>query len=365
MQKQKKNFKTFFEKSVFSKGEFYIKFSIIFFIASIFIILFAWQNGRIFFEYYPYANAFKGNQFQVHVIDVENGDAILIKFPNQQTMMIDTGEEKYSENVLSYIQQYFWTEKVDKIDYLVLTHPDSDHIGGAKAILNKFKVVNLYRPKIYTKIEYENLSNLKNYKVSDSQNYDEVITTAYQKSCNMFFNEGGIKLSLGGVSVEFLAPLQENYSSDNNYSAVIKMIYQNKSFLFMGDATSSVENELVSKYGEEIDVDVLKVGHHGSNTSTSLNFLNKVTPDYAIISCNQSKYFPHQDVINNLNSKDCKILSTGLKGSFVVSVENDSVIFASAVKPFNYLALIFTILVIIAFIICKMPFKSQSFRNND
>lgn len=357
MNKPKKNFKTFYENSMFSKGEFYIKVCLIFLVATIFIIIFITQNGRMFFEFYPYTEKFKGNEFQLHVIDVGNGDAMILKFPNNQSMMIDTGDENYSDVVESYVQQYLWSEDLDKIDHLVLTHADSDHVGGAKAIIDRFKVVNLYRPKVYSLTESQTLETLEDYNISETKTYDSVIDKAYQENCNMIFNEAGITLYLGGAKVEFLAPLYQNYSVSNNYSAVIKITYQTKTFLFMGDAQTSAEQTLIDKYGDDLKADVLKVGHHGSHTSSSAEFLQVVKPEYAILSCNASEYYPHEDVVENLKNVNATMLSTGIRGSFAMTVENNKIIYANAEKPSNDLALVFTIFLLLIFIIWENPFK--------
>lgn len=256
--KQKKNFAKYFKNKVLGQKEFYIKISLIFLLIFIFLAIFIVQDGILFFEYYPYVQKFENYDFQVHFIGVGNGDAILIKFPNDKTMMIDTGDDYYENKVTSYVQQFLWSENLKQIDYLVLTHPDSDHVGGACAILDRFKVENIYRPKIYSKTEYDNLENKENYKVTSTEIYDRVITKAYKKKCNMIFTEANIDFADVGADVEFLSPLYDNYQASNNYSAVIKITYNSKSFLFVGDAETSVEEDLIKIYKEKLKADVLK-----------------------------------------------------------------------------------------------------------
>ena len=357
MKERKKNYKTFHENRMFSKGEFYVKTSLIILIATIFTVIFVLQNGRMFFEIYPYAEKFRNYDFQLHIIDVGNGDAMLIKFPNDETMMIDTGEEYYSNKVTSYVQQYLWSEGLNQIDYLVLTHPDSDHVGGANKILDKFKVKNVYRPKIYSMTEYEILVDKGNYKINDSNIYDKAIMKAYEKKCNIFYNEAGISFKMGDCSVEFLAPLLTNYSESNNYSAVIMITYQSKKFLFMGDAETIVEEQLIEKYGDYLKADVLKAGHHGSYSSSSEEFLNVVNPEYVLFSSSGSKYFPHEDVVERVNNLNSKMLATAVRGSFEITVVNKEIICANADKPKNNLAIVFTIFLISIFIIWENPFK--------
>lgn len=357
MKKQKKNFKTFYENSVFSKGGFYVKISLIILFAVIFLIIFISQKGYFLFEYYPYADSFSNSDFQVHFISVGNGDAILIKLPNDKTMMIDTGDDYYSNQVVSYIKQYFWNENLNTIDYLVLTHPDSDHVGGGAVILDKFKVENVYRPKIYSKTEYETLVEKENYKVYDTEIYDDVITKAYDKNCKIMFNEAGINFQLGGARIEFLSPIYDSYSNSNNYSAVIRITYQSKRFLFMGDASKTVENDLIDIYEDDLKADVLKVGHHGSDTSSSYGFLKRVKPEYAVLSCKSSEYYPSEDVITYLGYVNSNLLSTGIRGSFVMTVANDKILYADAEKNGGNIPLIFTIFILLVFLIWENPIK--------
>lgn len=358
MTKQKKNLKTRFENSIFSQGEFYIKLSLTILLAIIFIIIFVTQNGYRFFQHTAFVDNLKGKEFQVHFINVENGDAILIKLPSDQVMMIDTGDEKYEKEVTSYVDQFLDSEGLEKIDYLFLTHPDSDHVGSAVSILNKFEVVNLYRPKIYSQNEFENIKNPQSYQISDTEIYSQVIDKAYEKNCNISFNEAGIKLNFGSCVVEFLAPLHNEYSFTNNYSAVILVTYQSNRFLFMGDAPISVEEELIRRYGEKLQADVLKVGHHGSYTSTSQSFINVVKPQYAVLSCKGSEYFPHKDVVEILNKSNVDIFSTAVRGSFAMTLQEGKIIVENAEYKENYIAIIFTVFLVFIFILWTIPFKS-------
>lgn len=357
MAKQKKNFKSMFENSVFSKGQFYIKLSLTILLIVVFLVVFVTQNGYKFFEHTPYAERFRGNSFQAHFINVENGDAILLKLPSNEIMMIDTGEEKYKKEVTSYVKQFLHSEGLNQIDYLVLTHSDSDHVGSAASILNQFKVVNLYRPKIYSPNEYEQMLTPQNYQISESLIYSKVIDEAYENNCNIYFNEAGIKLNFGSCTVEFLAPLHDNYSYTNNYSAVILITYQNRQILLMGDAPISVEEELIRIYETKLKADILKVGHHGSYTSTSQKFIDVVAPEYAILSCSGSEYFPHEDVLKILNDKSIKIYSTAVRGSFAMSIKDGNILVANAEISKNYLVIIFAFLLLLILLVWRNPFE--------
>ncbi len=358
-ERQRYKFKKFMENPFFKRGDFYVKLMFTIFCLALYILIFILCDGVIYFENYIYASEYKGEPFQIHVIDVENGDAILIHLPNNETMMIDTGMGEYYNRVDSYIRQYFYFEKTNTIDYLFLTHCDADHIGNAKELIEEFDVKTLYRPKLYSLYEEENQLMDNIYDTSTSEIYSDVIETAYRKNIKLVFADCSLaSLYINGCKIEFLGALSEHYSNDNNYSTIIKITYQTKSFLFMGDAESKVEKELISKYGDNLRADVLKVGHHGSNTSTSQEFLEVVKPTIAILSCSEySSILPNRKVIERLKNMDIKIASTANEGNFVMRVHNDEIEFTKAERSSNYLALIFTIFMLIVFTAWQNPFS--------
>lgn len=347
------------------KSQLKNNFSIIFFKSSIsifllllFSILFFVGGGLKLLFPSNCVEKFKSYDFQLHMIDVGQGDAILIKLPENKTMLIDSGSEEKSEKLLSYVKQYLLQEKLNKIDYLILTHPDEDHVGGAIKILQTLKVENLYRPKYYSMYESENLFTYEDYKVSDSIYYNQVILEAYRKGVNITYNEKGIKIVHQGCKVEFLSPSSDNYSSTNDYSAVIMVSYQNKKFLFTGDATSNIEKQLIEEYGENLKADVLKVGHHGSKTSSSQEFLDIVKPKFALITVGKENNYnlPSIEVTNRLHALDAKIMSTEELGSFAFSIVNDKIEIGYISKPICDMSLMFSITVILIFLIWAIPF---------
>ena len=260
MIKKQKTFKEKFSETIFAKGEFYIKLSLTLFFIAVYLILFICFDGITFFERENYTTAFKNDPFQVHVIDVENGDSILIRLPDGRTMLIDTGEERYYERVASYIRQFNHYEKNKGIDYLVLTHEDSDHIGSGKKIIENFGVKRIFRPKLYSLFEKDNLLNENDYRVSTSLTYDNIIKSAYKNKCELNFSQNGIIINASDCTIEFLSPFDDLFNDSNNDSAVLMISYQNKKFLFAGDAEKEAEEKLVEKYGSKLKADVLKVG---------------------------------------------------------------------------------------------------------
>ena len=237
---------------------------------------------------------------KVHFLDVGQGDSIFIELPTNETILIDASIKDASNKIINYLRE----ENVSKIDYVFATHPHSDHIGGMSAVIKAFDIGQIYMPKAVTTTKtYENLlltikdKNLK-------------IKTA--KAGNTIIDTDDLKLVV-------LAPNQDSYESLNNYSIVLKLTYKEKSFLFMGDAETLSEKEITG----DIQADVLKVGHHGSRTSTSQAFLNKVNPSYAVISVglNNDYKHPHQEVIDRLEKKNIKIYRTDQNGDIIFTTD--------------------------------------------
>lgn len=337
-----------------------LKLSIIFFIVAITVVCFFFFGGLKIFQPSIFVDNFKGSEFQIHTIDVENGDAFLIRLPENKTMLIDCGEEEYSDRVISYINQYFASEGLNKIDYFVITHPDSDHCGSGKKIIDTFKVDNLYRPTINGQNESFSTAEQEEYKTSESIAYENLIQSAKQQGTNMIFSREGEKISLKNSEIQFLSPAKTSYEEDNNYSAVIMIKYYTKSFLFMGDADESIETTLVEKYGKDLKADILKVGHHGSKTSTSQKFLEMVKPSYAIISASErSTLHPNKEVIERLNAINSQVLSTAEIGNFAVTVNHNSIIYSGQKTYINFWAIVFSIVFVALLIIIKLPFQSD------
>ena len=343
----------------------FLKFSLFILIIIVFCLIFFLGGGVLYFEKVRYVDSFKFYDFQIHVINVGQGDAILIKLPDNHTLLIDTGEEKSSNILKKYINQFLKTENLNCIDYLILTHLDSDHIGGAEVILNNFNVKSLYRPPIYSVYENENFDLKQDYSIVDSQIYSNIIQLTYEQNCDLIFFQKDLKIKNEFCKIKFLSPSNYNYSESNNFSAVIQIEFQNKRFLFMGDAEEIIEQQLIKDYGESLQSDVIKIAHHGSKTSTSQEFLNIVQPNIALLSVGENNYgLPSIDVLNRLNNLNINILSTYDDGSFALTVLNDEVIFAVEPVPSCDMAIVLTFFVLLMLVIFKANFqKTQNNQN--
>lgn len=279
------------------------------------------------------------NKLSVHFVDVGEGDGIVIRFPNDKVAVIDCAPISKSTQFSNYIKEkVLSTLHTTTIDYLILTHSDADHIGGAPRLLEQYEVQNIYRPQIYapSETEYSGLTVTTDiYQTTIDAIYDEVAEGA-----NMYFSQQGIELTIGDAVLNFYAPTKQ-YSSINPFSPIIKLSYNDFSFVFTGDATIEAEEDCMELYTTELDADVLKVGHHGSETSTSLEFLQQVTPEYAIISVGQNSYgHPSQVVLNNLSNADVeqsKIFRTDISGNVLFAISSHTSILTGDYKNIIYI----------------------------
>ena len=242
---------------------------------------------------------------KVHYIDVGQGDSTFIQLPNGESVLIDAGEQAFSDTVCSYIR----AQGEDTIDYLIGTHPHSDHIGGMEAVIEEFSVGTLYLPN----------------KSHTTKVFHNMVRAAKEKSVpTVQAKAGALMQKTDDLELTFLSPVSETYEEINDYSAVVSLIYKESAFLFMADATYTVEKQLektISHY------DVLKVGHHGSNTSSTANFLKQVTPEYAIISCGANNDYghPHTQVLNRLERFNSIIYRTDLAGHIIATADGKQI----------------------------------------
>lgn len=247
----------------------------------------------------------------VSFIDVDQGDSTFIEFPGGKTMLIDAGEASEAEEVLSYIK-----ERGHKtVDYVVCTHPHSDHIGGMKKVIESLDIGAVYMPKVsHTSKTFENL-----------------LLSIREKGLTIQSAKAGVSLEPeADVTITFLAPVGEQYQELNDYSAVMHLAYGETSFLFTGDAETVSEKDILINSGN-LDADVLKVGHHGSSTSSHQNFLDAVSPRYAVISCGEGNSYghPHDEVLNRLENMQTKLYRTDQNGTVMAVSDGQNLSFVT------------------------------------
>lgn len=275
----------------------------------IFLIVFLLLITTVIY-YYLYIQ-FKPNNLVVNFLDIGQGDATLIITPKFYKILIDVGPDL---TILSKLSKYLLFFD-NKIDFIILTHPDIDHLAGIVDVLKRYKVGAI----------------LFNGVSKDHIYYQEFLKIVYKKQIPIFVVSEGqvIKLS-DGVNFKILSPsenlLTEKLKKDDNLTSIVaKLIYNNNSFLFTGDAPDSLEKELL-KF--DLKSDILKVAHHGSKTSSSIKFLETVKPIFSVISVGiNNKYgHPYQIVLERLKSINSKILRTDINGDIQIISDGSNLI---------------------------------------
>ncbi|WP_251125523.1 ComEC/Rec2 family competence protein [Exiguobacterium sp. s37] len=253
----------------------------------------------------PHSEVSAASSIKVHYIDIGQGDAIYIKMPSGEDVIIDGGNKGKGDAIVAYLQK----QKVDDIEVLISTHPDADHIGGLDEILDAYRVENVYAPKVK----------------HTTQAYKDFLQAVKREGKTIKTAQMGVSLPIKGVSAKFVGPVKSYSNSDlNNWSAVLHVTYKKNTFLFTGDAEHVAEKDMMAKK-QTLRADVLKVGHHGAKTSTSSTFLNAVKPKYAILSVGKNSYgHPTSEVVTNLKRVKATTLRTDKNGTIIITGNGSS-----------------------------------------
>ena len=258
---------------------------------------------------------------EFHFIDIDQGDAILI-LVNGKAVLIDTGVSSQRDELDEYLANLGITE----LEYFIETHPDSDHIGGAAHVVQNYKINNIIlSPKEHTTKTYENFIAAIETKVDNGEIPEENVKIAEGDliGSSVFIGEFEMKI-LGPVD-----PSEFKKSDNNNPSVVIMARWGNNKVLLTGDAEKEAELQLVEKYGSQLKCDVLKVGHHGSHSSThpadpdngiAYGFLYYTQPKTAVISCGADNDYghPHKETLDQLEALNIETFRTDIHGSVVL-----------------------------------------------
>lgn len=252
----------------------------------------------------------KAGTLQVYYLDVGQGDSTLIRTPSGQYILIDAGNNDMGDTVVSYLKHL----GVTTLEAVIATHPDADHIGGLDVVINAFKVNNVYAPKVS----------------HTTQTYKDFLTAVKNKKLTIKTAKAGVDLNLKGVTAKFVAPVGSYKNDLNDWSAVLHLTYKANSFLFTGDAESLSEADML-KNSKLLKANVLKVGHHGSDTSSSAKFLKAVQPTYAVISVGKNSYgHPTQALLNRLKTAKSKVYRTDNKGTITAISDGKNITFTTA-----------------------------------
>lgn len=242
-------------------------------------------------------------EMKVHFIDVGQGDSILIQSPNGKSMLIDGGTKSKGDTVVSFIK----SQGITKLDYVVATHPDADHIGGLIKVLESNIKIGTF---------------MDSGKVHTSNTYKDMLTLIRNKNINFKIPTDGEKIAFDNLNLQVLNVGTTN-SDNNDASIVLKLAYNNISFLLTGDADTGKESEMMSKYN--VKSTILKAGHHGSDTSSSADFIKAVKPEVTILSYGKNNQYghPHKAVMDRLKLYKSSIYHT-LSGTITVKTNGTS-----------------------------------------
>ena len=256
----------------------------------------------------PPAELPEDSTFEVHYLDVGQGDCSLV-LCDGHAMLIDGGESSESSKVYAYLKQH----GISHLDYMVATHAHSDHIGGLSGALNYAKVDTAFCPVI----DY------------DSKTFDSMVKYLDKQGIGITVPSAGDEFMLGSAHVQILGP-QKNYDDPNDTSIVMKVTYGETSFLFTGDAERTAEADILDA-GYDLSSTVLKVGHHGSDTSTSYPFLREIMPEYAVIQVGKDNSYGHptEDTLSRLRDAEVKVYRNDLQGDIVCSSDGKTVSFTT------------------------------------
>jgi competence protein ComEC len=246
------------------------------------------------------------NEIIIHFIDVGQGDATLIH-SHDHAILIDGGEPRYGQQVINYIRD----QGITRLDYVVATHPHSDHIGGLVHVISQMEIGTLLMPDAENNtVAFENL-----LAAIENHNIPVVIPSV------------GDRITAGIIHMTVLAPTAGPHANVNNASVVLRLVHGNTSFLFTGDAETEAEQAMLAS-GQILQSTVLKVGHHGSHTSTSQAFLDAVSPVAAVISVGSGNTFnhPRREILDRLNAANVRILRTDERGTIILSTDGTEIV---------------------------------------
>ncbi len=251
-------------------------------------------------------------ELKVHFIDVNHGDSMLVEC-NGEFMLVDAGESYAGPTVISYLQNL----GVEKLDVVVSTHPHSDHMTGFTTVLQEFTLRKVYR----------------SYRTSEEPFYINFISVLKEKSITPVVANLGDSFTLGKATVTVIGPVTQ-YSNVNNDSLVLMIEFGANRFLLTGDMEQMAENDLLAAKAD-LKADVLKLGHHGSNSSTSAAFLDAVQPKYGVISVGRKNAhnLPDAGPLFRMEERNIAVYRTDTMGTIVATSDGTNITFTQELTP--------------------------------
>lgn len=258
----------------------------------------------------------KDADLAVYYFDVGQGDSSLIKYKNK-TVLIDAGEKDMGGTVVGYLNSL----GIERLDYIIATHPHSDHIGGLPEVISSFEIGTVIAPRVSDEM------------TPTTKVYERFLTALSEKGLRLTAAKTGTVYSLADESLEndntafeIIAPVKDDYDDLNDWSVGIRLVHGETAFIFTGDAEKGAEKDMVES-GAELSADVLKTPHHGSGTSSSKAFLEAVDPSIAIISCGDDNSYghPHAETLDKFKEYGIKYHRTDGCGTVTVYSDGESI----------------------------------------
>lgn len=246
-------------------------------------------------------------ELEIHFIDVENADCIFIR-QQDKTLLIDAGEQSTYDRVERYLEDY----GVTHLDMVIATHPHADHIGGMASVLERFSVgefIMAFMPESAT---------------PTTKTYIRMLELLDEKNIPINEAKVGDTYELGTARLQILGPIEET-EEKNDMSVITRLTFGERAFLFTGDAETGVEKQLLNS-GYDLSADVLKLGHHGSKTSSSTAFLKRVSPQCVVATCGADNDYghPHTEVLRRLEAMGVTLYRADVHGNIVITSDGDT-----------------------------------------
>lgn len=291
---------------------------VVFLLVLVFALLtlpFSYSLERWFFFDFEYKEI-NALDLEMHFVDVGQGTAVLVRFDNNKTMLVDSGHKTAENRLLTYMNNIFFKGHKKQLDYIVVTHGDGDHCGNIISVMNRFGCNKIYLPHLN----------------DDKGLYAEILLRVEKeksKGLEVEISRAGELVVEGKTSISWLTPEKDYYADENNYSPIMIFEYQSRKFMLTGDANSNVgEREAIENISyTDIDVDVLSLSHHGSKNGTSSEFLEHVKPEFVVISVGKNSYgHPADDLLARLLLYD-RMYGTNLFNDYKTTLNHGNVIY--------------------------------------
>lgn len=266
-----------------------------------------------------YKNQTLCDELEVHFVDVGQGDGTVILYKDK-VIVIDAGPMLHRFKMRNYLQKL----GIKRINALIITHPHQDHFGGIDTLLCNFKVDRIYTTEITSKVDKSLTEKFHLYKYNYIISKYNLIND--YKKISVVKKDNISDITIEDLTLKFIAP-DHVYENFNNNSLVLRLDYKDTSVLFTGDIESEAESDLIKNYQDELSVDVLKIPHHGSKTSSTEEFLDTVNPKMAVISCGykNSCFHPHSIVVERLEERGISLYRTDEQGTIILKCDGESI----------------------------------------